>query len=187
MKWLIVGLGNPEGKYFKTYHNVGFVAVEKIAEQKGLEFRKRGNQMTATIDNLILLKPLTYMNLSGQAVVALCRQKKIAPENVVVICDDIHIEKGNIRIAFGGSSGGHNGLKSVTELLQTDKYFRVRIGIQPEKPPHNMADYVLAKLDEESKTKIDPAIERAVMASTQIALGEKLEIIQGRYNVKNSK
>jgi PTH1 family peptidyl-tRNA hydrolase len=199
---IIVGLGNPEGKYFKTWHNLGFVTVEKIADEHNLEFKKKGNQMTAsfTADQekksfahsaVLLLKPLTYMNNSGQAVVALCRKHKIAPENVIVICDDLHIERGNIRVAFGGSAGGHNGLKSITELLQTDKYFRVRIGAKPcggnDSPhtPRNMANYVLSKITEQEQAIIRTAIDNAAAAAVEIANGAPLAAIQQKYNAKN--
>jgi len=180
---LIVGLGNPEGKYFQTWHNLGFLCVEQITP----DFKKKGNQLLGEYEKSLILKPLTYMNLSGQAVIAASRKHKIAPENIIVILDDVNIEIGNIRIAFGGSSGGHNGLKSITNLLGTDKYLRVRIGCKPEKEPHNMADYVLAKIPKELRTQIDEAIDKAKTAAVELASGEKLEIIQGRYNTKNAK
>ena len=187
MKWLIAGLGNPEGKYFQTYHNVGFLVADEIAKKSGAEFRKKGNQMVADAPNALILKPLTYMNLSGQAVVAVMRKRGILPENVIVICDDLAIDKGNIRVAFGGSSGGHNGLKSVTELTQTDKYIRVRVGIAPPKTiKGNTANYVLSRIDGESQPLLDQAIDKAVAAVTAIISGEPLPKIQGAYNVKNS-
>jgi len=198
--FLVVGLGNPEGKYFKTYHNIGFVVAEEIAKKLGAEFKKKGNQLLAKCGafppapplsrthSALLLKPLTYMNLSGQAVVAVARKYKIAPENIIVICDDLHIEKGNIRIAFKGSAGGHNGLKSVTELLGTDAYIRVRIGIMPLKePPSGTANYVLSTIDSESQPLIDQAVDKAVGAIMGLLNGEKIEIIMGKYNVKNNK
>jgi len=186
--FLIVGLGNPEGKYFKTYHNIGFVVADMIAEKLGVAFKKKGNQLVTNKSGVaIVLKPLTYMNLSGQAVVAVARKYKIAPENIIIVCDDLHIEKGNIRIAFGGSAGGHNGLKSISELLGTDKYFRVRVGIQPEKTPHSMADYVLSKIDGATQPLIDQAIDKAVVAAVEIASGVRGEIVMGKYNVKNNK
>src|SRR5215510_6641247 len=107
--FLVVGLGNPEGKYFGTYHNAGFLAVDALAAQVGTGFKKKGNQMFCDFrtDNakVFILKPLTYMNLSGQAVVALSRKYKIVPENIVVFMDDLYIDKGHIRITFGGSGG----------------------------------------------------------------------------------
>lgn len=182
--FLVVGLGNPEGKYFKTYHNVGFIVAEEIAKQLGTEFKKKGNQLIANVKtpvaDLFILKPLTYMNLSGQAVVAVSRKHKIAPENIIVICDDLYIEKGNIRISFGGSNGGHNGIRSINELLGTNQYTKVRIGIKPEKEPHSHAQYVLSKIEG------DIAIDKAVDAVMDFVGGESLEKLQGKYNARNN-
>jgi PTH1 family peptidyl-tRNA hydrolase len=197
--FLIVGLGNPEGKYFKTYHNIGFVVVEEIAKKFGVEFKKVGNQMLCKCgafpptpplnagQPFLLLKPLTYMNLSGQAVVAAARKHKILAENIVVVCDDLHIEKGNIRIACRGSAGGHNGLKSIIDLLATNEFKRVRVGIQPAtERVVTQADYVLSKIDGPSQPLIDNAVDKAVAAVISIVSGEKIEAIMGRYNVKNN-
>ena len=184
-KWLVVGLGNPEGKYFKTYHNVGFVAAEAAAASLGTGFKKKGNQMLAKAGSVFILKPLTYMNLSGQAVTAVCRKHKIAPENVIVLFDDLYIEKGNIRVSFGGSGGGHNGIRSISDLLGTNKYIQIRIGIKPEKEPHCNAHYVLSKIDDASRQNIDQAIVKAVEAAIALVNGEGIEKLQGRYNTKN--
>lgn len=184
--YLVVGLGNPEGKYFQTYHNVGFLTAESLAEQLKTEFKKKGNQLLAVSDNVLILKPLTYMNLSGQAVVAAVRKHRIDPKNVIVFTDDLYIEKGNIRIAFGGSSAGHNGIKSITELLGTNQYIKIRIGIQPEKPVNNNADYVLSKIDADSRILIDKAIGNAVCAAVGLTSGEPIEKFQGKFNTKNA-
>jgi len=114
---LIVGLGNPEGKYFQTYHNLGFLAVDEIAKRHNAEFKKKGNQMTVQIGNAILLKPLTYMNLSGQAVVAVSRKFKIAPENIIVIVDDLYIEKGSIRLSLVEVVADIMGFGQLTNFL----------------------------------------------------------------------
>jgi len=183
---LVVGLGNPEGKYFQTYHNVGFLAAENLAEKFKMPFKKKGNQMLAKVGKTLVLKPLTYMNLSGQAVLAVVRKHKIPIENVIVICDDLYIEKGNIRVSFGGSGGGHNGLKSITELLGTNKYIRIRIGIMPDTEPHSHAQYVLTKIGAVNKEAIDNAIEKAVVCALQLSSGISIETLQGKYNVKNT-
>ena len=185
---LVVGLGNPEGKYFATYHNVGFVAADVLATKMDATFKKNGNQMLCDFqvddDKVILLKPLTYMNLSGQAVVAVARKYKIAPENIIVIADDLYIDKGNIRISFGGSGGGHNGTRSITELLGSNKYTRVKIGIKPIKAPHSTADYVLKKIDAESKPLIDEATQKAVEAVMMLLGGEAIAKVQNIYNTR---
>ena len=180
MKFLVVGLGNPEGKYFKTYHNVGFLAAETIASQLGADFKKKGNQLVAKAGDVLILKPLTYMNLSGQAVLAVVRKHKIAPENIIVIADDLYIEKGNVRISFGGSHGGHNGIRSINDLLRTNQYTKIRIGIKPEKPVHSQANYVLSKING------DIALDKAIQAAIDLLNSECLEKLQGMYNVKNS-
>lgn len=192
--YLIVGLGNPEGKYFQTWHNVGFLSADVLAQRKGLEFKKKGNlQITdfqAAIDSrsnnkVFVLKPLTYMNNSGQAVVAVARKQNILPENIIVIYDDIYIDKGNLRISKGGSGGGHNGIKSINQLLGTNEFIKIRIGIKPEKEPHNMADYVLAKID--NRPLIDSAIEKAVNAALALVEGEDIGKLQCAYNTTNAK
>jgi PTH1 family peptidyl-tRNA hydrolase len=187
---LVVGLGNPEGKYFESWHNLGFKTAEKFAAKHNIEFQKKGNQSICSYnenDNKIfVLKPLTYMNLSGQAVVAVARKYKIQPENIIVFCDDIYIDIGNIRISKGGSAVGHNGLRSVNALLGTADYIRVRIGAKPkDEIKGNTADYVLGKIPAEIKPKITDAINDAVTAAEQILLGESLEIIKGEYNKRN--
>jgi len=183
---LVVGLGNPEGKYFQTYHNVGFLAVEDLAKNLKIDFKKKGNQLIAPGFKVLLLKPLTYMNLSGQAVVAVCRKRKIAPENVIVICDDLYIDKGHIRISRGGSGGGHNGLRSITDLLQTPSYTRIRIGIKPEKEPHSTATYVLSKIDIESRVKIDEGINKSIEVCLDLLNGVDIEKLQCKHNTKNT-
>jgi PTH1 family peptidyl-tRNA hydrolase len=188
--WLIVGLGNPEGKYFSSYHNLGWSAAEKYAKDYNLEFKKKGNQLIVShiTDNckVFVLKPLTYMNLSGQAVVAVSRKYKIAPENIIVLCDDIYIDAGSIRISNSGSAGGHNGLKSINELLNTNAYIKIRIGAKPKNEiKGSTADYVLSKIPPEIKPQIDKAIEDGVSAVKKFISGEKTEIIKGEFNKRN--
>jgi PTH1 family peptidyl-tRNA hydrolase len=127
------------------------------------------------------------MNLSGQAVVAAARKYKIAPENIIVFCDDIYIDIGNIRVTAGGSAGGHNGLKSVNELLGTGGYIKVRIGAKPDgEIKGNTADYVLGKIPAELKPLTDAAINDAATVAEQILLGESLDLIKGEYNKRNA-
>jgi len=187
---LIVGLGNPEGKYFKTYHNVGFRAAEMFATKFGKDFRKVGNQMFCQfrIGNagVMTLKPLTYMNLSGQAVIAAVRKYKIAPENVIVFVDDLYIDKGNIRVSFGGSAAGHNGIRSINDLLETNQYTKIRIGIKPTQPQHNIAEYVLKKMGDTSRLKINEAATSAITAASELIQGVTLADVQGRFNKTNA-
>lgn len=191
--YLVVGLGNPEGKYFQTYHNVGFLAVDNLCARFNLQFKKKGNQLLSqyktpnTGDTVFVLKPLTYMNLSGQAVAAVARKYKIETEDIIVFTDDLYIDKGNIRISAGGSGGGHNGLRSINDILKSNKYIKIRIGIKPEKPPKNgNANYVLSKIDAESRPLVDVAIEKAVNAAISITDGETVAKMQNLYNTVNN-
>ena len=189
--WLLVGLGNPEGKYFQTYHNVGFLTADAVTARHGLQFKKKGNLLITdynTADSKVfILKPLTYMNLSGQAVLAVARKQKIAPENIIIFTDDLYIDKGNIRITMGGSHAGHNGIRSINDLLKTNQYIKVRIGIKPAVTAcRDLSRYVLSKIDEDSRTQIDHAIEKAVNAAMSLADGETLSKMQGLYNMVNT-
>ena len=136
--WLIAGLGNPEPKYDGTRHNTGFAALDHLAECWKVSVSKakwQGLSGIADVDGhkVVLLKPLTYMNLSGQSIAPAAGFYKIKPDHVIVLCDDIAQKPGHIRIRPSGSAGGHNGLKSIISSLGTDGFYRVRIGVG-EKP-----------------------------------------------------
>lgn len=174
--FLVVGLGNPEGKYFETWHNLGFKAAERFAGD--LTFTKKGNQLITTThkdgNKIIILKPLTYMNLSGQAVVAVCRKFKIPAEQVIVFVDDIYLDIGTVRLKKSGSSGGHNGLKSISELLQSTTYVKIKIGAKPQTDiKGNTATYVLSKVPNEVRPIIDSAIDQAVTIAHDVIAGVK--------------
>jgi len=183
---LFVGLGNPEGKYFNTYHNVGFLAAEKMALQYSAEFKKKGNQLLAKFSiqdaDIFILKPLTYMNLSGQAVVALIRKEKIEVENIFVFMDDLYIDKGAIRVTHGGSGGGHNGIRSITGLIGSNQYTKIRMGIKPEKPPYSTSQYVLSKI--ENKEQMRKTIAKATDAALMFINQHPLDKIQQKFNTK---
>ena len=174
--WLVVGLGNPEGKYFETWHNLGFKAAELFAA--GQPFKKKGNQLLYQTkignDKIIVLKPLTYMNLSGQAVVAVSRQYKIPPERVIVFVDDIYLDIGTVRLKKSGSSGGHNGLKSIAELLKATNYVKIKIGAKPQTEiKGNTADYVLSKIPAELQPQIADSLTAAVTLAKEVIAGVK--------------
>jgi PTH1 family peptidyl-tRNA hydrolase len=150
---VIVGLGNPGKKYEMTKHNVGFWAVDQLSEKWGIPFQKEkwNSEIAEGIVNgekVYLLKPLTYMNLSGEAVGAAIRFLKIPLENLLVIYDDMDIPLGQLRLRQKGSSGGHNGIKSLIHHLGTEQFNRIKIGI--DRPPARMSvvDYVLAPFSE---------------------------------------
>lgn len=163
---LIVGLGNPGTVYDGTYHNLGFMAVTRLADEKGIvldkaKFNGLYGQGIIKDEKVILLKPLTYMNLSGQAVKAFADYYKILPEDIIVFCDDIDIAKGTTRYREKGSAGTHNGLKNIIYCLGSQDFKRIRIGAGNDKTM-DLKDYVLSKIDDDSMAQISPAIDEAI-------------------------
>ena len=176
---LIVGLGNPGKQYVGTRHNIGFEAVDMLAKRLGWiskagEFEKLaranfdGLAMDGSVlglsEKLLLLKPLTYMNLSGRSVQAASAFYRIEPQDLMIVLDDLALPCGRLRIRSGGSSGGHNGLKDIERALGTDQYPRLRIGIDP--PPQFVPgkDYVLQPFTAEQRKMLEPAIEKSASA-----------------------
>ena len=171
--YLIVGLGNPEEEYSKTRHNMGFNAINKIAEQYGIKVTKNKFQGLYESDliegeKVILLKPQTYMNLSGNSVKEFVDFYKIQKEEILVIYDDMDIEPGKIKIRKKGSAGGHNGMKSIVSMLGTEEFTRIRIGIG--RPEHNGDDinYVIGSNPEEEIPKLEEGVEKAKKAVIEI-------------------
>lgn len=173
--YLIAGLGNPEKKYIGTRHNTGFAAVEALCEKLGglklNETKFQGVYTKARVmtpagpEQLIIVKPLTYMNLSGNCIAPLANFYKIPAERVIVVSDDINLAVGRMRIRKGGSAGGHNGLKSIIQCLGTDQFPRVRVGVGQKPEYMDLADYVLAKFDQN---------DAAVMAATYDAVADAI-------------
>lgn len=153
---LVVGLGNPDGKYAKTYHNIGFMTLDKYAKLNGFSFdKKKCKSLIAKIGDVILAKPQTYMNLSGDAVAELKKYFKLSNADILIVLDDIDLNKGVIRFREGGSAGTHNGLRDI--VRKVGKTPRLRIGIgKPE--DMDLSDYVLSNIDSYSKEIIDGAI-----------------------------
>ncbi len=171
VSWLIVGLGNPGDKYDGTRHNAGFLAVDALADKGGFAInRVKFKALTAQAEiggqGALVMKPTTYMNLSGEAVGEAARFYKLPPDHVLVISDDVDLPLGKLRIRTGGSAGGHNGLKSVIQHLGTDQFPRIKIGVggKPH-PDYDMADWVLGKLQGEDKKVMDEAVKRAAEAA----------------------
>jgi PTH1 family peptidyl-tRNA hydrolase len=179
---LVVGLGNPGREYIGTRHNIGFDIIDRLAMKLGWigspgEFdtaaRKKfdGLAMDGTIpiqagdtDKVLLLKPLTFMNLSGRAVQAAMAFYQLTPSDILVVLDDLALPVGSIRLRTGGSPGGHNGLKDIERALATSEYPRLRVGI--DAPPSRVPgkDYVLGRFSEEQRSVLDPTADRAVDA-----------------------
>lgn len=165
-KFLIVGLGNIGPKYHNTRHNIGFKVLDYLAKQESLNFepQKLGDVCTYKFKGrtFILLKPSTYMNLSGKAVNYWLQKEKVPLENLLVITDDLNLSFGTIRVKTKGSDGGHNGLKDIQEQLGTTQYNRFRFGISDEFSKGRQVDYVLGEWDEEEEKKLPERLEKSV-------------------------
>lgn len=176
--FLIVGLGNPGKQYENTRHNVGFDAIDCLVDEYRIP--SSGKQHKAIYGKgaiegrkVILAKPLTYMNLSGEAVRALVDYYKIDPETeLLVIFDDISLAPGNIRIRKKGSAGGHNGIKSIISHLGTQNFQRIKVGVGEKPKNWDLADYVLGTFSKDDRKLVDEALERAVKAAALIVQGE---------------
>lgn len=171
--YLIIGLGNPEAEYRKTRHNMGFNTINKIAQQYNIEVNRNNFQSlyeSAVIEGqkVVLVKPQTYMNLSGNCVKEISNFYKVSKEEILVIYDDMDIDPGKIKIRKKGSSGGHNGMKSIIQMLGTDEFPRIRIGIG--RPEHNgdEINYVIGAIPEEEIPKLEEGIEKAKEAVIEI-------------------
>lgn len=164
-KFLIVGLGNIGAEYANTRHNIGFKALDFLAKKEGLSFEnlKFGAVTELKLKGKIffLLKPNTYMNLSGKAVKFWMDKENIPLQNVLIIADDLNLSFGTIRIRSKGSDGGHNGLKNITLILNTQEYARFRFGISDEFKKGKQIDYVLGEWNEEEKAKLPERLEVA--------------------------
>jgi PTH1 family peptidyl-tRNA hydrolase len=166
--WLLVGLGNPGGNYADNRHNVGFMAVDAIADALGLsgKFRKKfqGEIAEGSVfgSKVLILKPQTYMNVSGQSVTAAAQFYKVAPEKIVVFHDEIDIEPNSVRVKKGGGTAGHNGLKSIQTHLGTPEYWRVRIGIGRSPYGGDVSDYVLSDFSKEEQVWLEPLLSERI-------------------------
>lgn len=184
--YLIVGLGNPEAEYSKTRHNMGFNVINKIAEKYNIEINKKkfdALYADGVIENkkVILLKPQTYMNLSGKSIIQVVNFYKIPLENIIVIYDDVDLEKGTIRIRKKGSSGSHNGMKSVIAELGTEEFARIRVGIGKPEHENDMINYVIGAIPEEEIKKLDEGVNKAKDAVIEI-LKENIDIAMNKFN-----
>ena len=185
--WLIAGLGNPEAKYDGTRHNAGYAALDYLAGKWGISVSKtkfEGLWGQGEVDGhkVVLLKPLTYMNLSGQSIAPAANFFKIPAQHVIVLCDDITQQPGHLRIRPKGSAGGHNGLKSIIASLGSEEFARIRIGIGAKpNPQYDLAAWVLGKLpaeDRKAMTDRYPDVE----AAARLIMDGNLPYAQNKYN-----
>lgn len=184
MKWLIIGLGNPTEKYADTRHNLGFMLIDRLAKEASCTIRReecRALVGRAEIENEIveLVKPQTYMNLSGESVAGLLQKRSDA--KIIVITDDLSLPLGTIRIRSKGSDGGHNGLKSIIACLRTQEFIRLRIGIQPEHPINDTKKFVLEKFSKADLEKVEKVLEESAGAIRSI-IRDGVERAMARFN-----
>ena len=185
--WMLVCLGNPGDQYENTRHNVGFMVADQLGERyrlpiQKLKFKALTNVFTISGEKVLVMKPVTYMNLSGEAVGEAARFYKLPPERVLVISDDVSLPLGKLRIRKGGSAGGRNGLKSIIQHLGTDQFPRIKVGVgQKPHPDYDMADWVLSKFAGEDLKTITEAIRKAADA-VECLIQEGPDKAMNRFN-----
>lgn len=189
--FLIVGLGNPGRQYENTRHNVGFDAIDFLVDEyripsSGKQHKAMYGKGIIEGQKVILAKPMTFMNLSGEAVRALVDYYKVDPETeLLVIFDDISLDPGNIRIRKKGSAGGHNGIKSIISHLGTQNFQRIKVGVGEKPKNWDLADYVLGTFSKSDRELVDEALGRAVKAAAMIVRGE-IDEAMNLYNKKQT-
>lgn len=185
--WIVVFLGNPGPKYAGTRHNVGFMTADKAekdcsANISRSRFKALTDQIKLGEEGVLLMKPQTYMNLSGDAVAEAAKFYKVPVERVIVISDDVSLPIGKLRIRGKGSAGGHNGLKSIIQRLGSDAFPRIKIGVgAPPHPDYDMADWVLGSFKNQDAVDIDAACARAWEAVKNL-ISEGVEKTQSKFN-----
>lgn len=187
--FLIVGLGNPDKRYEKTRHNVGFDAVDVLAEKYGIRFTDKKHKAlcgTGVISGtkVLLAKPQTYMNLSGESVAEILQYYKLDPESeMLVIFDDISLDPGNIRIRKKGSAGGHNGIKNIIACTGTQNFMRIKIGVGQKPQGWDLADFVLSRFDSGDRQLVESAMEDAAAAAVLMMQGQA-DAAMNEFNAK---
>jgi peptidyl-tRNA hydrolase, PTH1 family len=187
LDWILVCLGNPGDQYENTRHNVGFRTADALGERlnkpiQRLKFKALTNTVEYGGAKVLVMKPTTYMNLSGEAVREACVFYKLPPERVLVVCDDVSLPVGKLRLRRNGTAGGHNGLRSIIAQLHSDQFPRVKIGVgQKPHPDYDMAAWVLGKFSKEDRKTIDNTIERALDA-IECTFAKGIDQAMSRYN-----
>ncbi len=189
IEYLVVGLGNPGAEYTNTRHNAGFLAMDRLAERYGTRidrarFKALVGEAVIAGKRVLLMKPQTFMNLSGEAVSEAARFYKLSADHVVVLSDDTALEPGRLRVRRKGSAGGHNGLKNIESLLGTSEYPRIRIGVgQKPHPDYDLVDWVLGTPDRESLEKIRGSFDTVAQGLEKILTGD----VDGAMQICNGK
>ena len=187
----IIGLGNPGMKYAGTRHNIGFDAVTAIADKYNLSINNKkfkGVYADGHIagEKVLLVQPQTYMNLSGECVREVADFYKLNPDEIIIICDDINLDVGRLRIRKKGSAGGHNGLKNIIAHLGTEEFPRIRVGVGEKTEGWDLADYVLARFDKASEPVIREALAN-VVGAVETWISEGIDAAMNRFNVSAKK
>jgi len=189
--YVIVGLGNPKREYENTRHNIGFDVIDALAERYHIsvnEGKHRGLLGKGIMEGqkVILAKPLTYMNLSGECVRAIIDYYKIDPEReLIIVADDISLDVGSIRIRKKGSAGGHNGLKSIISHLGTDGFHRIKMGVGEKPKEYDLADYVLGHFSKEERVMMDEGIGNAIEA-IKLMIWDETDKAMNQFNKKKT-
>lgn len=184
--FLVCGLGNPGRQYARTRHNAGFLVLDALAAKLGVSFnawQTSGEYVKVSFAGreVLLAKPLTYMNLSGQMVHSLARFYKVSPANMLVCFDDVTLEVGQLRIRKNGSAGGQKGMKNIIELFGTQEIARLRVGVGPKPEKFDLADFVLSNFSKSEEPALQTALDHAVEA-VELILTSGLEKAQTRFN-----
>ena len=186
--WLLVCLGNPGDQYENTRHNVGFMVADELAERHNipvqrLKFRALTNTVTVGDRKVLLMKPVTYMNLSGEAVHEAAAFYKIPPEHILVISDEVALAPGKLRVRRSGSAGGHNGIKNIIAHLGTQEFPRVRIGVGAKPDRMDLADYVLGRFSQVERQVMEDAFKEAAEAAIAV-VEDGIDAAMNRFNRK---
>ena len=187
IEYIIVGLGNPGRQYEGTRHNAGFIALNYLAEQLNvkvnrIKFKSTVGEATVAGHRCLLMKPSTYMNLSGQAVTEAMRFYKLPPEKVVILCDDINLDVGKIRIRRKGSDGGQNGVKNIIYLSGSDEFPRIKVGIgKKPHPDYDLKDWVLSRFSDKDKQLLKEILPKIADAVGLIVCGD-IDRAMNQYN-----
>lgn len=186
---IIVGLGNPEKEYKNTRHNIGFEVINKLSKDYNIDINKSKHKAhlgegLISNEKVIILKPQTYMNLSGDSVVDILNFFKLTNKDIIIVYDDVSLDVGSIKIREKGSAGGHNGIKSIISRLGTDEFLRIKIGIGEKPKNYDLADYVLGKFSKEEENKMQLAIDDVSLAIALI-LKDGVPLAMNKYNTRS--
>ncbi len=187
--FVILGIGNPGKKYDGTRHNIGFIALDYMESKYGIKINKIKHKALVGEGNIagekvILAKPQTFVNLSGESVKEICSFYKIPPENVIVIHDDVSLDCGKIRIREKGSDGGHNGIKSIIYQLNSDKFTRIKLGVGAAPEHYDLADWVLGKFTKDEISHMSKAVDAVVDEAIPMIIKQGAQSAMNSFNGK---